>query len=222
MIGNTPSYRQQVLEAIEKCLGDQALWAGMALWDQHYANQPNPSIKAFSQQLCDQLQRPDALNSLYTTLLNHFFLHRNRQCNMPPQMASSPTMSAQIAPVKPSLPATAVIFSQLVTEFFKQLGFIPENRNGNHVFIQPQLRTLVHSLPLEMEQRELCNKVMLKGELEALHNVMQTTLIELFHKLYIATVEQMGPIETDQALGNAITQLEHTPAGRQFNPRNFL
>ncbi len=223
----TPIYRNIVQDAVEDIFGNEALWLGMELWDKHFAKDPSPSIKAFSQQLCEHLQRPDAHSRLYTTLLGKFFLQRNQQrshdkaVQTPLSQTQAAVQATTMDPMTVLTPS-AVLFVHLVRELFAQLGFQPNSRTDEYGYTQAKLRTLIGALPMDMEKRVFWTQVLLKGELIKLRGTSERELKELFHNLYVASVEIFGPIETDQALTEAVQIIERTPQARRYSPRNFL
>ena len=218
----TGIYRNIIRDSVKNILGDEAMWLSIALWDQHFADNPTPSIKVFSQQLCDQLERPELCSQLYITLLNKFFQQRRQQRDVtqaaPPANNVIPIESA----TRKTLAPYVSVFTKLVTELFSQLGYHPEPRSNHKVYTQPKLRTLISSLPLNMEKRLFWTQVLLKGEEHRLESISEHELKEMFHNLYIAAVELFGPIETDQAVTEAIHSIERANAGNSYPARNFL
>mgnify|MGYP000560202499 CR=1 FL=1 len=215
-------YRNIIQNSVKNILGDQALWLSMELWDQHFSDNPIPSIKTFSQQLCDQLEKPEAHSQLYTTLLNQFFQQRSQQRTVTvPPVTCNNVIPIESATLK-TLPPYASVFTKLVTELFSQLGYHPEPRSNHKVYTQPKLRTLIGSLPLNIEKRVFWTQVLLKGEVHQLDSISEHELKEMFHNLYIAAVELFGPIETDQAVTEAIHNIERTTVGNSYPARNFL
>lgn len=224
MLKSAPTmYRKIVQDSIRATLGNEALWLGMELWDKHFSDAEVPSIKAFSLQLCDHLERPELHGKLYTILLEKFFLRKNQHSMVSEQnlYAVENTPPPASDPLESLLPS-AVVFIVLVREIFSQLDFHPESRGHTQIYTQPQLRNLVASLPLTPEQRAFWGEIILKGETINLRSTSERGLKKIFHQIYLALVENFGPVQADQSLNEAIQHVLRLPAARGYSPRNFL
>ncbi|EXJ17062.1 hypothetical protein [Imhoffiella purpurea] len=215
--------REAVRLALSEALEPEDARSALRLWDSGFADSPSINIIAFVAETAGLIdlstkQRHDLRRALY-----HFLLKSGTQ-------ADSSSVSDPVPPAAPDREPETPAPTQTRPSWVVFVCMVTNILAGVHMEGSDAMQEFSHSLRQRKKKvrvSEPLDRAFVawsagQVRIEALETATDADLARLFHAVYVATAEAIGPVEADRLLTRCINEAESLPEARLYPPRNFL
>ena len=206
--------RRAIYQGLCSLLPEKSALVAIKIWQAEFSDKPVYALQPYITRLSEEFDIKHARNEIQRTLINALSLDAA-------QLPADPLSNADIE--KPYLIAsetTAKVFSTLLDKFLHSADVHDQTVLLN---IRHGVSEGISKLQIPSKQNDQLNTMMLNpGKAMTLDGLTVEQMKKILHLVYVQLCKYLGPVTTDEVLGEAIRFAENFPEAASCPPRSFL